>query len=109
MAIVNKNSKPINVMTETRTYFDLGVPFMYSPLADKSVHLVIEARDVREHTNGELIDRDFCETHCALSKWCATDDNYDSNGTNYIPECEDCSREDGAQVYFVKLWSDEVK
>lgn len=30
MAIVNKNSEPINVMTETRTYFDLGVPFMHS-------------------------------------------------------------------------------
>lgn len=87
------------IMSKNRELFEIGEPFWYSPMSDKTVAVLVEARSA-EDDFGEF-NSEMCDSHCALSEWCCMKGNVDNEGNNYIPACGTPDREE--QVYFKEL------
>lgn len=100
MAVASKKSfdytSKYPIMTEARQVFPIGQEFWYSPLVDPSVEILVCAKDMSGLNT--LINKEICDKHCCINKWCAEIGNFDSVGNNFIPECS--NREDGIDVYF---------
>ena len=95
----------IPVMELSREFFDIGRPFWYSPLSDKSIHILIEpipCTNVTEYSM-DVFGKTECEKYCALSKWCGERGNFDTNGENHIPSCSDYDRKDKTNVFFKEI------
>lgn len=100
MVISRGTTKRIPVMKEAHQLFEIGVPFWYTPIADPSTTILIQAADTKE-LFCEHFGSEQCDVYCACAKWCSQDDNGDADGNNYIPACGYPYRDN--QVYFKKI------
>lgn len=83
-------------MKKARQFFCVDEAFVYSPLSEPDNELTL--RVVEDSSD----DVSPCYL-CAISGWCSEPGNYDSDGVNYIPECEISGRTDGKSVYFKEI------
>ena len=96
---ISSGKRSFPEMTESKEFFKLEEPFLYSPIADTNVKILIEARDTSEVSRN--FGSDECDQYCACAKWCTRYDNEDANGDNYIPACGEPYRD--KQVYFKEI------
>lgn len=73
-------------------YFDVGDPFLYSPLNKPEVTVLIEA----EPTSSIPVS-EYCKK-CALTQWCTDKENLTPDGF-YTPACTAWGRESGDNQY----------
>jgi hypothetical protein len=92
-------------MEVTREFFEIGKPFWYTPLADKNTNILVKPVECKSVVppNVDGFSQQYCETYCALYKWCAEVGNFDEHGVNYIPCCDGFERKDDTGVYFKEI------
>ena len=83
-------------MEKPYQFFDMGVPFFYTPLNDPSGTMIIQAVKVDQ----KVIEvANICSDLCCLNCFCMKPNNFTESG-NWIPMCSSINRIDNTQVYF---------
>lgn len=86
-------------MTSASEYFEIGEPFLYSPL----VTMKLVPGEVSDLTLVPIPSKghaDPCED-CSLYKFCGRGDNM-FGGLYFVPSCEPSIRDDNNSVIFVE-------
>lgn len=101
---VSSGRRRIPAMEHPKEFFDIGRPFRYTPLSDKSVEMVLVPTECNDVVDDLVWNGDCCSKYCAVYGWCVSSENLDQiSGRTFIPACSVSSRIDHANVYFKEL------
>lgn len=108
MAVSSGRGKKPMAMEYTKEYFDVGDVFIYSPLNDPDVSIVVTPVPWKSIGTDWLEDGKDCKNYCAIYKWCGNFHNKMFNTkTNrlesYKPVCAGSLRTDKTSVFFKEL------
>lgn len=96
----------IPVMHHPKEFFDIGQPFRYTPLSDKSLEMILVPMECKDLVgdSGRWCIGD-CQDHCVLSDYCNSSKNIDPiSGETFIPACSVLTRADHANAYFEEYY-----
>lgn len=86
----------ISKMEKPYQFFNIGVPFFYTPLNDPGGTMIIQAVKVDQKA---IDDANICSGLCCLDCFCMNPNNFTESG-NWIPACSGINRMDNTYVYF---------